>query len=79
MNSAIQMLIGAAATVGYLTVWNRILLTTSAERAPDDPDTQRKLRQRRRMAQLVLFLLLTPYVLAVFRLMDWVQLVLSPV
>ena len=77
--SALQMLIGAAASVGYLSVWNHILQVTAASRADSDPDVERRLRQRRRLAQLVLFVLFTPYVLSVFRLMDWVHSLLTDV
>ena len=77
IESLVQMLIGAGATVGYLTVWQRILAATSPEHAGDDETMLRRLRQRRRLAQLILFVLLTPYVLLVFRVMDaaraWLQ------
>ena len=73
LDSTLQMLIGAAATVGYLSLWNHILQSTAASRADGDPGVERRLRQRRRLAQLVLFVLLTPYVLTVFRLMDEVH------
>jgi hypothetical protein len=79
LDSAVQMLIGAAATVGYLSLWNQILQSTAASRADGDPDVERRLRQRRRLAQLVLFVLLTPYVLTVFRLMDGVHFWLTQV
>ncbi|MED5415224.1 MAG: hypothetical protein VYC64_09755 [Candidatus Latescibacterota bacterium] len=77
LESALHILLGASATVAYLTVWNRILLSTAAERAAGAPDIERKLRQRRRLAQMLLFLFLTPYLLAVFGLMDWVSAAIS--
>lgn len=72
LESALPMIIGAGATIGYLSLWNWILQSTAAARAEGDAQIERRLRQRRRLAQLFLFLLLTPYMLAVFRLMDWV-------
>ena len=78
LNSLLQIVIGAGATVGYLSLWNRILKSTAAARAEGNEGLERRFRQRRRLAQLVLFLMLTPYVLIVFRLMDWVSAVLVP-
>ena len=78
LDSLLQIVIGTGATVAYLSLWNRVLLSTAAARAQGDEGLERRLRQRRRLAQLVLFLMLTPYVLLVFRLMDWVSESLGP-
>ena len=65
------MIIGVSGTVGYLYAWNRVLAANRPDKSnPDDPQAARRARWRTRYWQLFFFLLLTPYVLGLFYLME---------
>ena len=66
-DSISDMLIGAGGTAGYLYLWNAAMQRWSASAE------QRRERQRRRLAQILLFVCLTPYVLLLFALMEAVR------
>lgn len=63
----LELLIGAGGSVLYLYLWRRCLSTRAAGTAGAD---DARMRQRRRLAQASFFLLATPYVLALFWLLE---------
>ena len=67
-DSISDLAIGAGGTVLYLYIWNSAL----ARWADKGKDPLRQ-RQRRRLVQILLFVLLTPYVLLLFWCMDAVR------
>lgn len=68
-DSIADLVIGAAGTAAYLMLWNRALRT--GEPGPDvPPETVTRHRWRKRVWQIVFFLLLTPYVLFLFYVME---------
>ena len=64
LESAAHLVIGAGGTTLYLCSWSRALVW--AQRNPEAPST----RHRRHLVHIVFLILLTPYVLALFKLMD---------
>jgi len=71
LSDLIGLAIGIAGTVAYLYLWNRVLVSCQPDTnlPPEDPENKRR-TWRRRSWQLLFLLLLTPYVLLLFRLMD---------
>ena len=69
LESITDLLLGAIGTVGYLYAWNRVLAANRADEG-DDPETLRRARWRTRWWQLCFFVVLTPYVLLMYYLME---------